>query len=318
MTQTKFSFTSATVPSQASRRLFMQQAGSLSLLAGVGAPMALNLLAAGSAAAQGAGSYRAVVCLFMFGGNDAFNMVLPTDAATWAAYAATRGSIGLLSPGTPPNAGGAPGSPSRLGGVLPLTPARPQGPGRSFALHPLMPQLQSLFNADRRLGIVANVGPLVVPTTKAQYNTAAHPRPPRLFSHNDQQSVWQTMQPEGATMGWGGRMADMVASANDQAVFTAVSAAGSAVWLSGQGVRQYQVGSGGALRLGADSSGKVYGSTAVANALASITRSAIGTHVLEADVAAVADRSIASEALLRGALRPASDAAFGTPPAAGL
>jgi uncharacterized protein (DUF1501 family) len=125
------------------------------------------------------------------------------------------------------------------------------------------------------------------------------------------------MQPEGATRGWGGRMADMVAASNQKAVFTAISAAGSAVWLSGQSVRQYQVGSGGATRLGADSNGMVYGSAAVANAMASVSGTPLGTHVLEADIAAISARSIAAERELRTALRPASDAAFGTLPAGG-
>jgi uncharacterized protein (DUF1501 family) len=315
MTHPKIISGAPAVHHQASRRLFMRQASALSLAAGAGAPLALNLLAAGSAAAQTAGDYRAIVCLFMFGGNDAFNMVLPTDSATWTAYTAMRSSIALLEQGPPPNLGASPGSPARLGGVLPIAPVNSQG--RTYALHPLMSKMQSLFDTDRRLAIVPNIGPLVKPTTKTQYGQAAHQKPPRLFSHNDQQSVWQTMMPEGATLGWGGRMADMVAGGNSRAVFTAISAAGSATWLSGQSVRQYQVSASGALRLGADNSNLVYGSTTVANALASIARSARGGHVLEADVAAIADRSIASEGILRGALRPASDPAFGTPPAAG-
>ena len=210
-----------------SRRLFMRQASALSLAAGVGAPLALNLLAAGSAAAQSAGDYRAVVCLFMFGGNDAFNMVLPTDGATWAAYSAMRSSIALLPPGTPPNSSASTGSVARWGGVLPIAPMNPQG--RTYALHPLMTSLQSLFNTEQRLAVVANVGPLVAPTTKAQYNQPSHPRPLRLFSHNDQQVTWQTMMPEGATLGWGGRMADQLAGSNTAAVFTSISAAGNAV-----------------------------------------------------------------------------------------
>jgi uncharacterized protein (DUF1501 family) len=319
MTSPKSFFGAPAIHHGASRRLFMRQASALSLVAGAGAPLALNLLAAGSAAAQNAADYRAVVCLFMFGGNDAFNMVLPTDAPSWAAYNAMRSqgssSIALLAPGTAPNPGASAGSPARLGGALRINPANPQG--RAYALHPLMGSLQTLFNTDRRLAILPNIGPLVMPTSKAQYNQPGHPRPPRLFSHNDQQSVWQTMQPEGATQGWGGRMADAVAAGNSQAVFTAVSAAGSAVWLSGQSVRQYQVGGLGALRLGADGNNQVYGSTAVASALTSIVRSTQSTHVLEADVAAISHRSIEAETLLRNALRPPSDPAFGTPPASG-
>jgi uncharacterized protein (DUF1501 family) len=315
MTHSKSQHRAAVTRHDASRRLFMRQASAVSLAAGAGAPLALNLLAAGSAAAQTAGDYRAVVCLFMFGGNDSFNMVLPTDSATWAAYTSTRGSIALLPPGTLPNAAANAGSPARLGGVLPIAPTNPQG--RTYALHPLMGSLQSMFDTDRRLAIVSNIGPLVAPTTKAQYAQGSHPRPARLFSHNDQQSTWQTMQPEGAVRGWGGRMADAVAGANTKAVFTAISATGSAVWLSGQSVRQYLVGGAGAPRMGADSSGLVYGSDAVARALTGIASGAQSAHVLEADVASIAQRSIAAEVDLRSALRPASDPAFGTPPASG-
>lgn len=290
----------------ASRRLFMRQASALSLAAGAGAPLALNLLATSSAAAQTASDYRAIVCLFMFGGNDAFNMVLPTDSASWAAYAATRSSIALLPPGTLPNLAANAGSPARLGGVLPIHPTNPQG--RSYALHPLMGSLQSMFDTERRLAIVANIGPLVAPTTKAQYQQPAHPRPPRLFSHNDQQSIWQTMMPEGATLGWGGRLADAVAGSN-ASVFTAISASGSAVWLSGQNVRQYQVSGGGAVRLGGEA---VYGSPTVAAALEAIAGGAVGSHVFEADVAAAAGRSITAEKTLRGRLSPPSAPAFGS------
>ena len=307
----------------AARRLFLQQSGALSLLAGAGAPMALNLMAAGSAAAQSAPDYRALVCLFLSGGNDAYNMLLPTDAASWAAYTATRNQapdpIALLSPGTAPVPTAAAGSPQRLGGVLPIAAANAAGlnNGRSFALHPLLGALQTLFDTDRRLAVVPNVGPLVMPTTKAQYALASHPKPRRLFSHNDQQSTWQALAPEGATTGWGGRMGDLLAAQNTRAAFTAVSASGGTVWLSGQSVRQYQVSTTGAIRLGANSSGTVYGSAAVAEMLNRMAGTGRGTHVLQADLAAVAQRAIDAETVLRSALRPASDAAFGTPPASG-
>ena len=299
----------------ASRRLFLGQAGALSAVAGAGAPLALNLLAAGSAAAQTAGDYKALVCLFLFGGNDSFNMVLPTDAASFAAYTATRNQapdpIALLAPGVMPLASAAAGSPQRLGGVLPLMPTNTQG--RAFALHPSMGTLQSMFNADKRLAVLPNIGPLVTPTTKAQFALSTHPRPLRLFSHNDQQNTWMALAPEGATRGWGGRLADMVASANTRAVFTSISASGNAVWLSGQTVRQYQVGTGGAIRLGADSNGRVYGSAEAAAALQRVASRARGTHVLETDLASLALRSIDAEGTLRTALKAPGDVAFGTP-----
>ena len=185
----------------------------------------MNLAALGTAAAQAAGDYRALVCIFLFGGNDAYNMVLPTDTASFANYTAVRNqapdSIALLAPGTAPNAGAAVGTPARLGGVLPIAP--PNAQGRTFALHPQMGALQTLFNTDRRLAIVPNVGPLVIPTTKPQYGQSTHPKPISLFSHNDQQNTWQALAPEGATQGWGGRLADMLMSRNAKPVFTAIS-----------------------------------------------------------------------------------------------
>jgi len=303
----------------AARRLFLRQAGAMSLLAGAGAPLALNLAAAGAAAAAGATDYRALVCVFLFGGNDSFNMVLPTDAASWAAYSSTRNqapdSIALLAPGTAPVAGAAAASPARLGGVLPISPVDAQG--RSFALHPVMGTLASLFSTEQRLAILPNVGPLIMPTTKANLAQASFPRPPRLGSHNDQTNTWQALAPEGAQHGWGGRMGDLLASANGQPIFTAVSAAGNAVWLSGDSVRQYQVDTGGAPRVGVDGSGRVYGSAEAGAALQKIVSSARGTHWFESDLASVAQRSIEAEVALRTALKAPSDAAFGTAPATG-
>ena len=302
----------------ASRRIFLRQAGALAAL-GAGAPLALNLAAMSAASAQAAPDYKALVCIFLFGGNDAYNMVLPTDAASWNAYSTVRNqapdSIALLAPGTAPNAGAVAGSPARLGGVLPILPANPQG--RSFALHPMLATLQSMFDVDRRLAIVPNVGPLVLPTSKAQYAQPSHPRPASLFSHNDQQNTWQSFQPEGATVGWGGRLGDLMAAGNQRAIFTAISAAGNAVWLSGQDVRQYQVGANGAIRMGADSAGRIYGSTAVTTAMERIVRSGRGGHLFEGDLAAVSQRSIDAEVALRTALRPASDPLFGTAPPSG-
>ncbi|MEO5732321.1 MAG: hypothetical protein ABIN96_16215, partial [Rubrivivax sp.] len=303
----------------ASRRLFLRQAGALSTIAGVGAPLALNLAAMGSAAAGTPGDYKAIVCLFLFGGNDAYNMVLPTESASWQAYTTTRNqapdSIALLAAGTAPNPTAAVGSPARLGGVLPLSVLRPQG--RSFALHPMLPAVKELFDTQRRVAVLPNIGPLVMPTTKVQYGNAAYPKPARLFSHNDQQNTWQALSPEGSTRGWGGRMADQLAALNGTPIFTAVSATGNSVWLSGDQVVQYQVGSGGATPLGVDSSGRLYGSAAAGAALQRVASMARNTHPLDADVATIGARSIAAEQLLRTALRPASDPAFGTPPASG-
>jgi uncharacterized protein (DUF1501 family) len=300
------------------RRQFLRRAAALSAVTGIGAPLALNLSLLGSAAAQGASDYRALVCLFLFGGNDAFNTVLATDAASWDAYTRTRtqapDAIALRAAGTAPDPGAAAASPARLGGVLPIVPLAAQG--RGFALHPLLAEVKMLFDA-RRLAIVPNVGPLLRPTTKAQYGQVSHPRPARLFSHNDQQNTWQALAPEGATRGWGGRMGDLLASANSQPVFTAISAGSTAVWLAGDSVRQYRVTGNGAVTLGVDGNGRVFGSTVVGSALQRLATSTRTSHPLELDTAAVARRSIDAEQALRNALRPAGEAPFGTPPTAG-
>jgi uncharacterized protein (DUF1501 family) len=293
-----------------SRRSFLRHAGVYSTLGAASAPLALNLAALGSASAAAASDYKAIVCIFMFGGNDSINMVLPTDAASFANYTAVRNqapeSIALLAPGTVEAGTGT--TPAQLGGVLPILPSNPQS-GRTYALHPTMTALQTMFNTDKTLAILPNVGPLILPTTKAQYATISHPKPASLFSHNDQQNTWQSFQPEGATLGWGGRMGDLLASMNGQPVFSAVSAAGNAVWLSGQSVKQYQVSTTGAVRLGGST---IYGSADVAAAMNRITSATRGGHVLERDLAAVAKRAIDAEVTLGAALKPASDALFGT------
>lgn len=303
-----------------SRRLFLRQAGALGSLVGASAtPLALNLLAAGSAAAQSAADYKALVCVFLFGGNDAYNTVLATDADSWASYRGVRdqGSdpIALPAAGTAPNPGASIASVARLGGVLPISPRNPQG--RSFALHPALGSLATLFDRDRRLAILPNIGPLVMPTTKAQVAQAGHPKPPSLYSHNDQQSIWQALAPEGASRGWGGRFGDLLASMNGRPVFTAISASGNAVWLAGDTVRQYQVDTNGAIRVGADGNGRVYGSAPVAAAMERVLTTSRGDHVFERDLAALGRRTIEAEAALRSVLRPASSAPFGTTPVSG-
>lgn len=303
----------------ASRRLFLRQSAAMTAVVGSAAPLALNLAALGSASAQSAGDYRAVVCLFLYGGNDSFNMVLATDAASWNAYTATRTQapdpIALLAAGTVANAAAAAGSPARLGGILPIAPLNPQG--RSFALHPLLGAVKTLFDSDKRLAILPNVGPLIMPTTKAQYALATFPKPLRLFSHNDQQNTWQALGPEGTTRGWGGRIGDLLAASNSRSLFTAITASGNAVFLDGDVVRQYGVSTTGAVPLGVDPAGRLYGSTDVGTALQRLVTTTRTAHPFDTDLAAVAGRAIDAEQVLRTALRAPSDPAFGTAPATG-
>src|SRR5262249_13831161 len=146
--------------------------------------------------ALGAGpynDYRALVCVFLFGGNDAHNMVVPLDSR-FATYTANRGPLALPLANLQANA---------------VTDAT-QG---SFGLHPRMTRTRALFNAGR-LAIISNVGILLRPTTRTvfQNNTQL---PPLLFSHSDMQTHWHTGCPQApVTNGWGGRLADLIQSAN--------------------------------------------------------------------------------------------------------
>jgi uncharacterized protein (DUF1501 family) len=311
-------------PNRSTRRLFLSQLGALGGLH-VAAPFALNLATMGSAAAANATGYKALVCLFLYGGNDAFNMFLPTDSSSWDIYTKLRTqapeSIALMPPGTPPSSQGPSGSPGRLGGVLPINPSTtrtaPGGGTQTFALHPMMTSLQGLFNNQKRLAVMSNVGPLIRPTTKAQYAQPNYSRPAKLFSHNDQQSTWQAFAPEGATQGWGGRMADLLASQNTNSLMTAVSVSGNTVWLSGRSVRQYQVGRSGAIKLGVDANNKIFNSSEVSAAMANIVRNARGSNLFEKDLANTYSRSMDAELALSSSLKGPGDPLFGTPPTTG-
>ncbi len=280
------------------------------VLSGLGG-FGLSLAAMGPAAAANTSGYKALVCLFLTGGNDAYNTLLATDSASWAAYGAAREASGegiaLAAPGTPANLS-SPSLHARLGGVLPIAPANAQG--RSYALHPVLTGVRDLF-AARRLAWVGNVGPLVGPTTKAAFVAGTAPRPPKLFSHNDQQSVWQAFSTEGATRGWGGQMADRVLAGNARAMFTSVSLSGNAVWLSGQTARPYQLAPTGAIHIGG-SDGKTFGSATVQQKMLALMRSTRDDSIAQREHAAVVGRSIDAEALLAGTLPGPGAGPWGT------
>ena len=298
-----------------SRRAFLRQAAALAATTGTGAlPFAMNLAAMGAAAAS-AGDYKALVCVFLHGGNDSANMVLPTDAASWQAYTTVRGTgaspIALMAPGTPAQAGAAAGSPAALGGVLPLQPGfnvSPENASRSFALHPVLGGTQSLF-AQGRLAVLANVGPLVVPVTRAQIRAKARPLPAKLGSHNDQQSTWQALAPEGAAAGWGGRLADMLASSNANASFTSISVSGNAVFASGRDVSAFQVGNGGAVPIQGMGSA-LFGSWAVPAAYRAVLTQGNAPdaqpNLIAREYAAIAKRNIDQQAAFNSAYLAAS------------
>lgn len=291
-------------PDLHTRRAFLRRAGQLAFT-GAALPTALNLAAMADAAAFNATDYKALVCVFLNGGNDYANTVVNYDTASYDQYSAIRGG------GANRTAGGIALAQAALTPTL-LDPTVALPGGRQYALHPAMTGLAGLFNS----GVAAvqlNVGPLVAPVTRQQYhssNRVAYPLPPKLFSHNDQQSVWQSSQPEGATTGWGGHIGDLALSSNTNRVLTCVSVTGNTVFLSGDQALSYQVSTGGAVKISAVNN-NVYNSAAVRAAITSLALQT-RTHVLENEYNLVTARAVGAESALTSALAafPATDAPF--------
>ena len=173
----------------------------------------LSKLGLMSAFAQGGSDYKALVCIFMFGGNDGNNVLVPIDSR-YAAYQSARTVLAL------PQAS-----------LLPL-----QSNGQAvYGLHPNLPEMQGYFNNQKNLAIVANVGTLVQPTTQAAYQ-ASQNLPQNLYSHSDQQNQWQSAQLAGTPLaGWAGKVADSVQSSyNSAALFPPIlSISGNAIFCTG-------------------------------------------------------------------------------------
>ena len=276
---------------QWTRRVVLQRAAQLGVM-GVATPLAINLAAISEAAAFDNTDYKALVCLFMYGGNDYANTVIPYDNTNYNLYHAIRGGSANQT------AGGIAYGRAQLDATA-LTPAGGQvlTDNLQYALAPQLTGLKSLWDTGR-LAVQLNVGPLIQPTTLAQYqstNRVLNPLPPKLFSHNDQQSVWQANGTEGSTVGWGGRLGDIAMSSNaTNSLLTCISASGNAVFVAGRDALQYQVSPGGAVRIRALD-------TPLRNALnAIITRAS--PHVLENEYAVVTRRSMDMEGVVNTAL----------------
>jgi uncharacterized protein (DUF1501 family) len=269
-----------------SRRSFLRTASTLSaMVPAAGSGLALNLATMGAAAAQTAtDDYKALVCVFLYGGCDNANTILATDPSSWTPYLACPQRRGR--PGGARPAGIRYGA---FGAVYRSQQRRGLNTGREFALHPSMGHFKSLFTAGRG-AIVANVGPLVVPLSRGQYSDKVNPRPGALFSHNDQQSTWMAFSPEGARAGWGGRMGDLLAASNGDPTFTCISASPNSVFLAGLRTQQYQVGTTGSVGINGIKS-PIYGSGVASGALNGMVTEA-RAHLMEKELNRVTHRSI--------------------------
>ncbi|MCB1069517.1 MAG: DUF1501 domain-containing protein [Verrucomicrobia bacterium] len=223
-----------TPPCPISRRRFIGQTACAGFsLTGVLSTIGTLRLFNATASAQGlpGDDSKILVCLFLYGGNDANNMLVPRDLTAYDAYARDRGILAL-----PRDT------------LLPLN--LPADDGREFGLHPAMAPLQSIFNSQN-MAMICNVGTLVAPLTKAEYQAGGAAVPPHLFSHNDQQVQWQTSLPDSPKkVGWGGRMADLLQSLNAGSdISMNISIAGSNFFQVGEEVVQYHVTPEGSIGL---------------------------------------------------------------------
>ena len=245
--------------SHLTRRGLLKSTAALALQR-VSIPMATSLGLMADAAAQSANDYKALVCIFLYGANDHYNTVIPYDVPTHTNYYNIR--KGTPTAGTVYD-GIAIGRNSLSATAL----STALSDGRQMALNPEMSALKTLFE-NKRASILMNVGPLVVPTSRIQYDNKSVPLPPKLFSHNDQQAYWQSsFQTEGGAKGWGGRAADLLMSNNSKSTLTCISINGNALFLSGQNAISYQMSSTGATTVNAIKGKSLFGSANCATAL---------------------------------------------------
>ena len=273
-----------------SRRQFMKTA-SYAAMAGVSASPTLHSMRALAAmtgeSAAAATDYRALVCIYLQGGNDGHGTLIATDSDSFSAFTQARsGAEGLAYP---------------LNTLLPIVPTTPQS-GRTFALNPNLTGIQNLFNAGRA-AMVANTGTLIAPVTKDQWNAGTAQLPRSLFSHFDQTNAWEAVAADGANRGWGGRMADLFEGMNSNASFTCISTSGTTLFLSGQTAFQLRVTAAGALAANGLTN-PLFGSAQGTAALQSII-SADDANLFAKEYAVVVRRSLAAQAALAAAMAPA-------------
>ncbi|MGH8122069.1 MAG: DUF1501 domain-containing protein, partial [Rudaea sp.] len=221
-----------------SRRDFLRNAACSSIACATGGALLTQFGLMNSALAQSCGyapvnDYKALICIFLLGGNDSWNMLIPTDAARYATYSASR-------------SGGAPqGMAIAQNTLVPVNVLGAAG-GETYGLHPDLTELANIFNNGNG-AFVVNVGTALQPTTKTQYLNPAYPLPPQLFSHADQQAQWQYGQPkENGITGWGGLIADRLHVLNPGATIPmSISLSGQNRFQAGNSVQPYALSSSG-------------------------------------------------------------------------
>lgn len=266
------------------RRDFLRTSGAAALFAATPG-LAYAQVAGGGAPFT---DYKALVCVFLFGGNDSFNMLVPNTAAEYNAYAASRQNMAILQED-----------------LLPITPTSSAGP--DFGLHPAMATTQQMFQ-DGNAAFVTNVGPLVESTTKDQYFQGSVILPPQLFSHNDQQDQWTSLRGNvPSKTGWAGRMADLIRDGvAGQQMATNASLFGTNLFQSADETVAYVMGPNGPLQfqgMSSDPDDPRYASFEAFNNVVNATYDSI----YERGYAAVQRRAIDAADLVSGAIGNVGD-----------
>src|SRR5580698_9352669 len=284
------------------RRQFLRAASMASMAGFYVSPflLELNSLAA-MAQGTGASDYRALVCVFLQGGNDGHGTVIATDPGSFSAFTEARS--------------GAPGLAYPMAELLPITLKTPQS-GRTFALNPSLTGVQNLFNAGRA-AIVANTGTLVTPATKTQINANSVVLPDSLYSHFDQTAAWQAIASNlgsGERVGWGGAVADAIEAmnVNSNSMFTCISTAGNALFLAGQTSFQLNVTSAGPIPIYGLQQ-PTFGMQSGSSALSSIL-SAEESNLFAKEYEVIINRSIQAQKILVNAMPPAGAGGVANPP----
>jgi len=239
----------------------------------------------------GADDYKALVCLFLQGGNDANNVIIPTDATGYAAYAAARTALAL---------------PNNV--ALPISTT--VGDGRTWGLHPAMSGVHSIYTQGKA-AILANVGTLVYPTTKAQYTARSVPLPPQLFSHNDQQVEWQSSLPDKAfATGWGGRLADLTNAFNQNpSISMSISLNGQNAFQVGKNIAQFSVAPSGAVALSGSASTPATSIAAVRTRAMNDLLNSPSANLFKTAFAGITNEAISDSSLLASVLSPSTEGA---------
>ena len=210
---------------KSTRRKFLRQASLAALgYSTVGSSLfklnALNAAALNNSSVLD-GEYKALVCLFQSGGNDSFNMLMPKGTPEYNEYAVTRSNLSIPQDD-----------------ILAITPSTFDG--KNYGVHPSMGGVQNLFE-NNKLSFISNIGTLIQPTTKEQFQNGSANLPLGLFSHSDQIQQWQTASPHARTpVGWGGKIADLLQSMNDNSTISMnVSLSGTNVFQYGQNTVEF-------------------------------------------------------------------------------